>query len=101
MCCGESARRLGEEGLFQLGMGLMVKEWSPPYHVRKVITQCPHCFNTFRNEYPQFGVNVEVIHRSVLLRDLIAQGKIVPSKPITRLGAFHDPCYLGRHKHIY
>ncbi|HEU5360381.1 MAG TPA: heterodisulfide reductase-related iron-sulfur binding cluster, partial [Candidatus Deferrimicrobiaceae bacterium] len=82
MCCGESARRLGEEGLFQLGMVEMVKEVFASYHVKKVITHCPHCFNTFRNEYPQFGVNVDVIHHSVLLRDLVAQGKIAPSKPI-------------------
>jgi Fe-S oxidoreductase/nitrate reductase gamma subunit len=101
MCCGESARRLGEEGLFQLGMVEMVKEVFASYNVRKVITQCPHCFNTFRNEYPQFGVNVEVIHHSVLLRDLIAQGKIVPTRPINRLVAFHDSCYLGRHNDLY
>ncbi|MGB7971488.1 MAG: (Fe-S)-binding protein [Candidatus Deferrimicrobiaceae bacterium] len=101
MCCGESARRLGEEGLFQLGMVEMVKEVFASYRVKKVITQCPHCFNTFRNEYPQFGVSVEVIHHSVLLRNLIVEGKITPSKPINRLVAFHDSCYLGRHNDIY
>ena len=101
MCCGESARRLGEEGLFQLGMVEMVKETFASYNVKKVITQCPHCFNTFRNEYPQFGVNVEVIHHSVLLHDLIGTGKITPSKPVNRLVAFHDSCYLGRHNDIY
>ncbi|HSL98844.1 MAG TPA: (Fe-S)-binding protein [Candidatus Limnocylindria bacterium] len=101
MCCGESARRLGEEGLFQLGMVEMVKEAFASYRVKKVITQCPHCFNTFRNEYPQFGVDVEVIHHSVLLRNLIEAGKITPSKPINRLVAFHDSCYLGRHNDIY
>jgi len=101
MCCGESARRLGEEGLFQLGMVEMVREVFASYNVRKVITQCPHCFNTFLNEYPQFGVNVEVIHHSVLLQDLIAQGKIVPSKSTNRLVAFHDSCYLGRHNDLY
>ncbi len=101
MCCGESARRLGEEGLFQLGMVEMIKEAFSTYNVKKIITQCPHCFNTFRNEYPQFGVNVEVIHHSVLFRDLIAQGKLVPRKPINRLVAFHDSCYLGRHNDIY
>ena len=80
MCCGESARRMGEEGLFQLGLVEMAKETFKSYNVKKVITQCPHCFNTFRNEYPQFGVNVEVVHHSVLIRDLIAQGKLVPRK---------------------
>ena len=101
MCCGESARRLGEEGLFQLGMVEAVKEVFSSYGVKKIITQCPHCFNTFRNEYSQFGVNVEVVHHSVLLRDLVAQGKLVPKKPINRLVALHDSCYLGRHNDIY
>lgn len=101
MCCGESARRLGEEGLFQLGMVEMAKETFKSYNVKKVITQCPHCFNTFRNEYPQFGVNVEVVHHSVFLRDLIAQGKLVPRKNADLVLAFHDSCYLGRHNDIY
>ena len=71
---------------------LRVREVFASYNVRKVITQCPHCFNTFRNEYPQFGVNVEVIHHSVFLKDLIARGKIVPAKSTDRLVAFHDSC---------
>ena len=101
MCCGESARRMGEEGLFQLGMVEMVKEVFANYKVKKVITQCPHCFNTFRNEYPQFGVNVEVVHHSVLIRDLVAQGKLVPRKANNVALAFHDSCYLGRHNDIF
>ncbi len=101
MCCGESARRMGEEGLFQLGMVEMAKETFKSYNVKKVITPCPHCFNTFRNEYPQFGVNVEVVHHSVFLRDLIAQGKLVPRKNADLTLAFHDSCYLGRHNDIY
>ncbi|MDA8121623.1 MAG: (Fe-S)-binding protein [Deltaproteobacteria bacterium] len=100
-CCGAFARPMGEEGLFQLGMVEMVKEIFASHKVRKVITQCPHCFNTFRKEYPQFGVNVEAIHHTVLLRDLIAQGRLSPSKPFNRSVAFHDPCYLGRHNDIY
>ncbi|MEK6779169.1 MAG: (Fe-S)-binding protein [Candidatus Deferrimicrobiota bacterium] len=100
-CCGAFARSMGEEGLFQLGMVEMVKEIFASYNVKKVITQCPHCFNTFRKEYPQFGVNVEAVHHTVLLRDLIAQGRLSPSKSINRLVAFHDSCYLGRQNDIY
>ncbi|HEY7586699.1 MAG TPA: (Fe-S)-binding protein [Candidatus Deferrimicrobiaceae bacterium] len=100
-CCGAFARPMGEEGLFQLGMVETVKEIFSSYDVKKVITQCPHCFNSFRNEYPQFGVNVEVIHHSVLLRDLVAQGKLAPSKQVNLLVAFHDSCYLGRHNDFY
>ncbi len=100
-CCGESVRRLGEEGLFQLGMVEAVKEAFASYSVRKVITACPHCFNTFRTEYPQFGLRVEAIHHSVLLRELVAQGKLVPSRPVERLVAYHDSCYLGRHNDLY
>jgi len=101
MCCGESARRMGEEGLFQLGMVEMVKETFRSHGVRKVITQCPHCFNTFRNEYPQFGVEVEVVHHSVLIRDLLAQGKLTPRRANNLSLAFHDSCYLGRHNDIF
>ncbi len=102
MCCGESSRRLGEEGLFQLGMIEMNKETFATYNVKKIITQCPHCFNTFRNEYPQFGIEFEdVIHHSVFISQLIREGKIKPSNLVNGIFAFHDSCYLGRHNDVY
>jgi Fe-S oxidoreductase len=102
MCCGESARRLGEEGLFQLGMIEMNRETFKNYEVEKIITQCPHCFNTFKNEYPQFGIEFEkVVHHSEFILSLIKEGKINPRKGINTIFAFHDSCYLGRHNDIY
>jgi Fe-S oxidoreductase len=100
-CCGESARRLGEEGLFQLGTVALVREAFERYGIRKVITGCPHCFNTFLNEYPQLGVSVEVSHHARFLSDLVAAGRLVPARPVPGSVAFHDSCYLGRCNGIY
>ncbi|NIO15759.1 MAG: 4Fe-4S dicluster domain-containing protein [Deltaproteobacteria bacterium] len=102
MCCGDPARRLGEEGLFQFGMIETNREVFQRYGVRKIITQCPHCFNTFKNEYPQFGVEFEeVIHHTQLIDDLIRAGRIQPRKALNNIFAIHDSCYLGRHNDIY
>ncbi|HEY3489686.1 MAG TPA: (Fe-S)-binding protein [Candidatus Deferrimicrobiaceae bacterium] len=95
-CCGEAARRLGDEGLFQLGTVEAVREVFAKYGVRKIVTGCPHCFNTFRNEYPALGVQVEVVHHSQLLATLLASGRLAPRLPQPGTVAFHDSCYLGR-----
>ena len=71
------------------------------YGVKKVITSCPHCFNTFRNEYPQYGGNYEVFHHSEYLAKLVEQGKLQPSQQLDQKITFHDPCYLGRHNDVY
>ncbi len=99
-CTGDPARRLGNEYLFQM-QATSVIETLQKYNVRKVVTHCPHCFNTIRNEYPQFGGHFEVIHHSQLLADLVRSGKLSMAGAAGMTVSFHDSCYLGRHNDIY
>jgi len=103
-CTGDSARRLGNEFLFQM-LGAQnvetlntVLEDAP---VKRIVATCPHCFNTLANEYPQLGGHFEVIHHTQLLQHLIDEGKLVPVNPVEGLITYHDPCYLGRHNKVY
>jgi Fe-S oxidoreductase/nitrate reductase gamma subunit len=98
-CCAEVGRRLGEEYLYQTVTQGQV-EAIKGYKFRKVIAHCPHCFNTIKNEYPQFGGTFEVVHHSVLIDELIASGRIKPTRPIEGTLTFHDSCYLGRYNGI-
>src|SRR6266403_1660498 len=98
-CHAEVARRLGEEYLYQTVAQENIENLNR-YGVRKVITHCPHCFNTIKNEFPQFGGTYEVVHHSVLIQQLIADGRIKPTKPLDATLAFHDSCYLGRYNGI-
>ncbi len=93
-CNGETARRIGEEGRFQELVNQNIETFKK-YNVKKIVTACPHCYNTFKNEYPKFGLEVEVVHHSEILADLVKSGKLkVKKNPETV--TLHDPCYLGR-----
>jgi Fe-S oxidoreductase len=98
-CHGEVARRLGEEYLYQTLQQENVANLKK-YTFKKVITHCPHCFNTILNEFPQFDGRFEVLHHSVVIRQLLRDGRIRPSKPVKQRITFHDSCYLGRYNGI-
>lgn len=99
-CCGDSARRLGNEYLFQMQAQQNIEVFNG-YKVKKVITMCPHGYQVIKNEYPQFDGNFEVIHHTELLAQLVKQGKLKPAADIKRKVTFHDSCYLGRYNGIY
>lgn len=99
-CNCEVARRVGEEGRFQQ-TAMELIEIMNKRGVKKIVTQCPHCYNTFKNEYPRFGGKFEVVHHTQLIAKLLRGGKLKLKKGIEQTVTYHDPCYLGRYNDEY
>ena len=99
-CTGDSARRMGNEYLFQT-MATKNKETFDQYKFKKIVTQCPHCFTTLKNDYAEMGINLDVMHHSQYIDELIKEKKINPEPWVDEDITFHDPCYLGRHNDEY
>ena len=99
-CTGDSARRIGNEYLFQM-MATKNMETFEKYKFKKIVTQCPHCLTTLKNDYSELGANLDVVHHSQYISDLIKDGKIEPEPWMDDDVTYHDPCYLGRHSGEY
>ncbi|HVJ88590.1 MAG TPA: (Fe-S)-binding protein [Labilithrix sp.] len=103
-CTGDPARRAGAEHIFAMlaeANAAVLNTYKEQGGMKTVVTACPHCFNTLKNEYPDFGVNLEVVHHTDFLYGLLAQRRLVPKKPVQGRVTFHDSCYLGRYNDIY
>jgi len=99
-CCGDPARRAGYEFQFQI-MAEQNIETFKKHGIKEIVTTCPHCYNTIKNEYPRFGGDFKVVHYTQLIADLIRQGKLKLTEDLNSILTYHDPCYLGRYNSVY
>ena len=103
-CTGDPARRAGNELLFATlaeGNAAVLNTYKDQGGMKQVVTACPHCFNTLKNEYPDFGAKLEVVHHTDFLLGLLAEKKLTPKRPVAGRVVYHDSCYLGRYNDIY
>ena len=99
-CCGDPARRVGNEYLYQTLAQANIETFKK-YNVKKILTTCPHCYNTLKNEYAQLGFEAEVVHHSEFLQKNIQQGRLKMARSLAKKITYHDPCYLGRYSGIF
>ena len=99
-CCGASIRQTGNEELFKHLARENIKNFID-HGVKKILVSSPHCYHSFKNEYPEFNVHFEIVHISQFLRELMFDGRLKPAREYEKKFTYHDPCYLGRHNGIY